>query len=164
MTEDAAQIPPPMNPASTPDDGQPQSYGQLPSRIRIGRTPLYVGLAVVGFVAVIILGPVFVAELSGNHGSFSLTGSMATARVTQTATALLDGRVLVVGGATGCATGVSCRSVASAEVYDPKTGKFSPTGSMAAARTWASATRLLDGRVLIAGGSDGSAYLTSAEI
>src|SRR5664280_1834434 len=70
---------------------------------------------------------------------FSLTGSMAKAREHHTATVLSDGRVLIAGGS----------GDASAELYDPKTGKFSPTGSMIQGRLGQTATRLSDGRVLI---------------
>ncbi len=88
-------------------------------------------------------------------GTFSPTGSMATARGLATATLLADGRVLVAGG--GAATWVQPGLVlASAELYDPKTGTFSPTGSMATAREGHTATLLRDGRVLIAGGIDAS--------
>ena len=59
----------------------------------------------------------------------------------ETATRLADGRVLVAGG---CST--------AAELYDPATGTFSPTGSMSAVRAGKTATLLHDGRVLFTGG------------
>jgi WD40 repeat protein len=86
-------------------------------------------------------------------GTFSPTGSMTTARVGQTATLLPDGRVLIAGGSSDGTLGISTRAnLASAELYDPKTGTFSPTGSMTTARVDQTATLLSDGHVLIAGG------------
>jgi hypothetical protein len=97
-------------------------------------------------------------------GTFSPTGSMATARTSHTATLLSDGRVLITGGAD-----VQEHAVASAELYDPKSGTFSPTGSMTTARVFHTASLLSDGRVLIAGGDLGTwsydgPFLASAEI
>ena len=97
----------------------------------------------------------------GSH-TFVATGSMADARYEHTATLLRDGRVLVVGGA-DMMDGID--NLATAELYDPLTGKFTRTGSMAQGRAAHTATLLADGRVLIAGGYGGGTLpLTSAEI
>src|ERR1035437_4646606 len=97
-------------------------------------------------------------------GKFSQTGSMITQHDFGAATLLLDGRVLIVGG--DVPTGNGAGAAAYAELYDPKTGKFSSTGPMATAREWFTATLLRDGRVLIAGGDniDSGGGLASAEI
>ena len=87
-------------------------------------------------------------------GTFSPTSSMTTARAFHTATLLADGRVLVAGGSP--AAWGSTAHLASAEVYDPATGTFTPTGPMTGGREFQTATVLADGRVLIAGGSSGS--------
>lgn len=82
---------------------------------------------------------------------FLATGSMHTARGGATATLLKNGKVLIAGGGS-VATWIGMTVYASAELYDPSTGKFTKTGSMAGARAGAAATLLADGRVLIAGG------------
>jgi hypothetical protein len=87
-------------------------------------------------------------------GTFSPTGSMTTARAFHTATLLADGRVLVAGGSPA-AWGTTAH-LASAEIYDPKAGTFTPTGPMTGGRDFNTATLLADGRVLLAGGSSGS--------
>lgn len=86
-------------------------------------------------------------------GTFAMTGAMATAREQHTATLLTDGRVLIVGGTTSTGTG-DLQPTATAEVYDPSTGSFSVTGSMAEARTYHTATLLPSGKVLVAGGGN----------
>ena len=90
-------------------------------------------------------------------GTFTRTGSMAVARAYHTATLLLDGRVLVAGGN---GNGAALKSfLASAELYDPATGKWTKTGSMVHPHFLQTATLLRDGRVLIAGGYGDQAEL-----
>ena len=70
-----------------------------------------------------------------------------------TATLLADGRVLVAGGM-GSEAGLSSAVVhASAEVYNPSTGTWAPTGRMAVPRAGHAAVRLGDGQVLVLGGT-----------
>jgi WD40 repeat protein len=88
-------------------------------------------------------------------GKFIPTGLMTTGRFSQTATLLLDGQVLIAGGAKDNSF---TASLASAELYDPKTGTFTATGSMANARQNNTATLLSDGRVLIAGSAGCEVY------
>lgn len=105
-------------------------------------------------------------------GKFSPTGSMSTARYHHTATLLPDGRVLITGGyhvsdvvrLTSEGYGAAGGPLASAELYDPRTGKFTRTGSMIAARFSHTAVSLADGRVLVMGGLNGVDSLASAEI
>jgi Galactose oxidase, central domain len=96
-------------------------------------------------------------------GKFSRTGSMKTGRDSFTATRLRDGRVLVAGGEWGTQDDGS--AYASAEIYDPATGKWSRTGSMTTPRYDAAAILLDNGRVLVTGGQDDDPdTLSSAEL
>ena len=96
-------------------------------------------------------------------GSFSATGSMTVPRWEAAAAPLPDGRVLVAGGYNG-SDDSSYSSFQSAEIFNPATGAFSPTGSMTVPRSGAVAAPLPDGRVLVAGGVLGPGYGGSAEI
>lgn len=90
-------------------------------------------------------------------GRFTTVGSMQMERQLHTATLLVDGTVLVVGG-------YNFRGQNTAEIYDPATRTFSTTNAMTDARYRHTATRLLDGTVLIAGGMEGLTILASTEI
>jgi hypothetical protein len=85
-------------------------------------------------------------------GEFSPTGGEGEdptfQRSYQTATLLADGKVLIAGGVTGDNV-----PVASASVYDPATGTFTPTANeMSTPRSQGFAARLADGQVIVGGG------------
>jgi hypothetical protein len=77
----------------------------------------------------------FTAQIKGD--------AMATARSLHTAITLPDGKILIAGG-----YDQNYQAVATAELYDPATGSFAPTGAMHDARIAAAVTQLSDGRVL----------------
>jgi hypothetical protein len=90
-------------------------------------------------------------------GTFSSAGSMETLRVRPTATLQNDGTVLIAGGAIVAGFGFHNRtllSLATAELFDPASEAFTPTGSLETARSGHTATLLNGGRVLVTGGRD----------
>ncbi|WP_434042783.1 MULTISPECIES: kelch repeat-containing protein [Sorangium] len=103
---------------------------------------------------------------------------MSSARQRHAATLLDDGRVLVTGGAEIYRgeeeeeeeEEEEGSEFASAEIYDPVSGSWALTAPMTIGRSQHTATLLVDGRVLVAGGSavegesDWSRYLADAEI
>jgi hypothetical protein len=76
---------------------------------------------------------------------------METGRRNHSATRLLDGRVLVVGGQ-GNSTAGNTAYLAAAELYDPALDTWTPAGALAVGRHSHPAVLLQDGRVLVAGG------------
>ena len=86
------------------------------------------------------------------NGTWSRTGDMTTSRRDFSATLLPNGKVLVAGGEEDLSNG-NAVELASAELYDPDTGTWTRTGSMAATRFGHTATLLANGKVLVAGGA-----------
>ncbi|HZH78868.1 MAG TPA: kelch repeat-containing protein, partial [Archangium sp.] len=100
------------------------------------------------------------------------TGSLAHQHRSHAAVLLPDGRVLVAGGSSYEDIYYSQeRALADAELYDPRTGAWSPAGTLSHARSGPAVTLLRDGKVLLVGGwnpeaqdtPDGT-FLTSAEL
>lgn len=89
--------------------------------------------------------------------TWSLTGSLATARAFHTSVALKTGKVLVIGGSNGSA-------LTSCELYNPSTGAWTAAASTATARYLNTTTLLADGKVLVTGGANGKFPITSAEL
>ena len=102
------------------------------------------------------------AELyNPSTGTWTTTGSLHTARIYDTMTLLANGQVLVTGGYNTTST---INILASAELYNPATGKWTLTKSMHTARTGHAAALLATGQVLVAAGESSSSFLTSAEL
>lgn len=87
------------------------------------------------------------------NGATTATGPMNVARLGHTAVLLPNGKVLVVGGGTH-QSGIPLDSYCldSAELYNPDTGTWTPTGSLHTRRGGHTMSLLTDGRVLVAGG------------
>lgn len=99
--------------------------------------------------------PVASAEVyDATTNGWRAVDAMTTPRISHTATPLADGKVLVVGGmAVGTEADPGPRSIDTAELYDPATGRWTETSSPLGQGRWGhSATALADGRVLVAGG------------
>lgn len=102
------------------------------------------------------------AELyDGALREFAGTEPLVTSRHSHTATLLSGGKVLIVGGDRSKDFDAITES---AELYDPVTGQFASTGSLRMARYGHTATLLLSGEVLVAGGSNPGPLFASAEI
>jgi hypothetical protein len=84
--------------------------------------------------------------------TFHAGPQMSEVRYGHTATLLPNGKVLIIGGKNTDSDCVQCSSAA-AEIFDPATMTFSPTGSMFEARSFHTATLLQDGTVFVAGGA-----------
>lgn len=106
--------------------------------------------AIVSGLMLLVLGGIIGTLEASASGSFLLTRSMAEARSNHAAVRLPDGKVLVAGGQP---QNINCASTASAEIYDPATGTWSPTGAMNRSRYDFTLTLLGNGKVLAVGGA-----------
>jgi VCBS repeat-containing protein len=89
-----------------------------------------------------------------NSGTFTPSAGLSMARASHTATLLPNGKVLITGGNSSVS---SSQGLSSAELYDPKSGTFTATGSMSVQRASHTATLLSNGKVLVTGGGNANA-------
>jgi N-acetylneuraminic acid mutarotase/murein DD-endopeptidase MepM/ murein hydrolase activator NlpD len=136
-----------------------------------GNVLLVGGITDQGYGSVTSAGITAVCELLGNAptpqqpGEFVSTGTLATALIGQQATTLTNGTVLLTGGGAG----QDSATTATAQIYNPASASFRYTkDNMTTPRTGHTSSLLPDGRVLIAGGSNGNpdtgGCLSSTEI
>src|SRR2546427_1882434 len=97
------------------------------------------------------------AAQPASSGSFSLVGSMSQFRRVHTATLLLNGTVLVAGGA-------PFLPAATSEIYDPFTTTWTNSAPLNTGREFHTAILLQDGRVVVTGGQTASQLLSSTEV
>ena len=100
--------------------------------------------------------------------TWTATAPMSFPRSGHTATRLQDGRILVAGGTstyTGTLGTILTSSRNDGEIYDPTTGAWSNVGNTMFSRRFVhAATRLQDGRVLLASGINGVMSFFGLEI
>src|SRR6266545_7738552 len=106
-------------------------------------------------LAALAIAPVFAQ--SNTTGSFTLVGSTKQSRRLHTATLLLNGKVLVAGGA-------PLLPAATSEIYDPFTATWTNSGSLNTGRQFHTATLLQDGRAMVTGGETAIELLASTEL
>jgi len=133
--------------------------------VEVGYRDRYVTLAerrVLQYHAAVAAGDGAVLVIGGSRGentlstaidrfdpalrSFTRLGTLRTGRAGHTATRLPDGRILVLGGATGLQIGNV------ADLVDERTGAVSHGGTLVRPRNGHAAVALADGRVLVVGG------------
>ena len=164
--------------SAAPDMGTPRN-GHTATLLNDGRV-----LVVGGFPARDV-PPAATAEVYDPVARrWSPAGQLSGGRGYHAATVLADGRVLVSAGnaanlsrqvnatTTSTTAGFTTQpggdggggEVATAEIYDPATNRWSPTGELGAPRSAHTATLLADGRVLVAGGFSPAGVLDSTEL
>ena len=92
--------------------------------------------------------------------TWSPAGTLGTSRTGATAVLLGNGQVLVAGGITG--TIASDNLATTAELYNPATNAWTPTGTGAPVVSNAVAALLPNGNVLVAGGAGSGGTATNA--
>ncbi|MBI2387971.1 MAG: hypothetical protein HYV09_00005 [Deltaproteobacteria bacterium] len=130
---------------------EPQVYGGLV--VTGGKAHLFGGLCGDRYFPLRVLDPANKTWTSGPDGPIE--------RIGESYTALADGRVLVAGGEPS-KLAKDAAAVRRLSIFDPKTSQWSAGPALAAQRISHGATRLRDGRVMLAGGETESFHETAS--
>ncbi len=130
------------------------SYAEALAPVGDGRV-----LAVGGFTDLRGNGPAGVAVYDSRTNRW-VRGASPRRRFEPLATALPDGRVLLVGGATDID---DAHPVTTCDLYDGRTGRWTPTAILHTPRVFAVGTLMTDGRYLVAGGTYEQQLLENAD-
>jgi hypothetical protein len=104
----------------------------------------------------------FLKPIKAQKGDFIKAGKMSIPRYNHQTVLLDDGRVLIIGGSTFKKFGEGPTN--KVEIYDPKTKRFLSIGKLHKTRDEYTATKLNNGKVLIAGGRYGNNSEKSTEL
>lgn len=115
----------------------------------IGVQPLPPALFSIDAISIYVVAQRTFAPLTSADGK---PLKLITGRAHHTQTQLDDGRILITGGRTGAWERYDGRDSDTVEIISPAAGLVSAGPSMSEKRAYHSATKLADGRVLIAGG------------
>ncbi|MFZ5630174.1 MAG: kelch repeat-containing protein [Spirochaetota bacterium] len=134
-------------------------YNHTAAVLQNGKVLVAGGNGTSGFVATAEL---FDPTANGGLGGFVPSGNMTNPSQGAAVAGLADGRVLITGGIGNAGY------LNSSEIFDPTlnggNGGFVATAPMSTAREYHTATRLADGRVLLAGGRISNISIATADI
>jgi hypothetical protein len=139
-------------------------YWHSATKLTSGKVLVAGGVAEIGNGNFVVLSSTEIYDPATRQ--FSAGPSMALPRAGHSATMLSNGKVLLVGGRTPVPGWPDFQQdTSTAELYDPATNTFAATGGLTQPQYGHSATRLQNGKVLVAGGYvDGNYSLPTSEV
>ena len=126
-----------------------------------GRVLMTGGVNVPSLLAATTAAPIQGAEVYNPTANSWATVNMPNARALHSANRLLDGRVVVCGGAQGTLTAPS--SIPNVDVFDPSTNAWTPAPNLTAPRASHVSMLQLDGTLVLFGGQGASTTVPTIE-
>ena len=145
--------------ASMPSGRAGHHYNQV--TLADGRVLMTGGVLVPNLLNATSSAPIAAADVYNPTSNTWAAVNMTNARALHSATRLLDGRVVVAGGAQG--TLLAPLSIANVDVFNPATNSWSASQALVQPRASHVAQLMTDGQVLLFGGQGAAATLTDVE-